>query len=908
MNMPLARASSYDYPESCSRVYLENILISLDYTGTNKLDDLVWKIKNLNIDFSPIKALKIIHPEWVESLSIDILIFSKIMFLENVQHYKNLGIIRYKFDSIIKTLYFLATNNILIINQNNYVNFLSFFLMHRIEKNKAAIKLIPLGFHTYSNSITNRDWDKTIKRYRLPTIGYENNFSDSFVNRSLSTAIDEISDGEIGFGDWKAGGTFNRLTLDFGKYYIHHCSELFDKHIGLATALRQTLTQAGEIASNAGLMVNKNNLRTYVMLVIGHFLAGKQIDELSSDTLEKYSRSWFEAIQISTIDIFKKNLYRHYKLQQLLTDECANKLAKSISFDIDHKDKIDWLKQIISIRWTQYYNKSDSALSMASNNELNCFFNIVGKEKFVQLINSLDTLIISTKVTTPLDLPTPEFFLKLGVIEKGSQSKFVNNFLRFIECAGAVKFAALTGWRESEYGFGISSIRCSINQDILDQYSNPIKYEINWVVPKTNGTTHLNREITHGAYSTALKLSALVESDKDLPCLYAFNKGMINPNVSREIIPRLISFLWSNFVTHYSAFHKIDLIDELNLLASKQNLNPIENIKLVALKKQYDDENWEVYDADINLREAKLRAKNEFNRVKFLIDADDRRGFIWKYKTGTLNSLHTLILDNFLSEETKKVIYNFQSKNDISPVFTRSIINEIIQDCLYPTPHSLRHMWAEAVYRRFDGDAGWMIRSNFKHISPSMWLAYIRDKDNRRRHDSIKRQVISSLLNNYIKKVGQGYAGPLDKLLRRLFNITHVTKPEDVASLVEQFALNEIENIKSTDWGFCLLMKRNKAYAKCAEQGDPQRHKASPALCLGCRNNLTQNGNVEGILLGISNDLNVIKEPSMPKNFFDESFKTVSNALKHLTKLNADREILVELQECLNSSSKRKII
>lgn len=902
MNMPLTRLSSLNYPESCSRDYLENILLSLDFRGTNKLDASVWKIKNLNIDFSPIKALKISHPEWVESLSIDILIFSKIMFLENVHSYKNLGIIRYKFDSIIKTLYFLAINNILIINQKNYVNFLSFFLMHRIEKNKAVIKLTPLSFHNYSISISNRDWDKTVKRYRLPSIGFENNFSDSFVNRSLKNAIEEIGDGEIGFGDWKAGGSFNRLTLDYGKYYIHHCSELFDKHIGLATALRQTLTQAGEIASNAGLLVNKNNLRTYVMLVIGHFLAGKKIDELSPDTLEKYSRSWFEAIQIITIDIFKKNLYRHYKLQQLLTDECVNRLANSVNFDLGNYDRNDWLRQIISIRWAHYAYKNNSAISRASTKEFNCFIHIVGKEKFVQLIDSLDALIISTEVSTPIELPTPEFFLKLGVIEKGSQSKFVNNFLRFIECAGAVKFAALTGWRESEYGFEISNIHCSINLDILDQYSNPIKYEVNWVVPKTNGSTHLNREITYGAYSTALKLSALVESDANLPCLYTFNRSMVNPNVSKEIIPRLISFLWSNFVTHYFAFHKVDLIDELNLLASKQDLSNVENIRLTALKKQYEEENWGVYEADINLREAKLRSKNEFDRVKFLIDQDNRRGFIWKYKIGTLNYLHTAILDNFLSEETKKVIFNFQSENDISPVFTRSIINEIIQDCLYPTPHSLRHMWAEAVYRRFDGDAGWMIRSNFKHITPSMWLAYIRDKDNRRRHDSIKRQVISSLLNNYIKKAGHGYAGPVDKLLRRLFNITHVVKPEDVATLVEQFAFNEIVDIKSTDWGFCLLMTRNTTNAKCAEQGVPQRHKASPALCLGCHNNLTQIGNIEGILLGISNDLNVIKEPNMPKAFFDESFKTVSNALTHLTKLNADHEILSEIQGCLEST------
>ena len=55
----------------------------------------------------------------------------------------------------------------------------------------------------------------------------------------------------------------------------------------------------------------------------------------------------------------------------------------------------------------------------------------------------------------------------------------------------------------------------------------------------------------------------------------------------------------------------------------------------------------------------------------------------------------------------------------------------LVADCYYPTPHAFRHMWAEAVYRRFDGDIGWMIRSQFKHITRYMWGDYIRDKENR---------------------------------------------------------------------------------------------------------------------------------------------------------------------------------
>ena len=209
MNMQLVKINSYDYPQSCSREYLESILISLDYLGKNNLDDLSWKINNLSINFSTIKSLKKSHPECVRSLSIDIVMFSKIMFLVNIQHLKSTVLIRYKFDSIVKTLYYLANNNVLKIDQNNYEKFISFFLMNRIEQNRIAIKLTPLCFKNYLCSINNRDWYKTLRMYKLPIIGFDANFSDSFVNRSLKNAIEEISDGDIGFGDWKAGGNFN---------------------------------------------------------------------------------------------------------------------------------------------------------------------------------------------------------------------------------------------------------------------------------------------------------------------------------------------------------------------------------------------------------------------------------------------------------------------------------------------------------------------------------------------------------------------------------------------------------------------------------------------------------------------------------------------------------------------------
>jgi hypothetical protein len=215
-------------------------------------------------------------------------------------------------------------------------------------------------------------------------------------------------------------------------------------------------------------------------------------------------------------------------------------------------------------------------------------------------------------------------------------------------------------------------------------------------------------------------------------------------------------------------------------------------------------------------------------------------------------------------------------------------------------------MWAESVYRRFDGDIGWMIRSNFKHISQNMWLSYIRNKDNRRQYDRVKRQVVSSLLSNYVRKNGIGYAGATDKLLRRLFLHTQTATIDKLDETVKRFCMSEVDDIKSSPWGYCILRKRSQIQAKCAEQGVPQRQNASTSLCLGCTNNLSQVGNIEGILLGISNDIKVIQNPKVPKAFSRISLQTVKNAYRQLKQLNVDNDSRNEIELALKIASESK--
>jgi len=485
----------------------------------------------------------------------------------------------------------------------------------------------------------------------------------------------------------------------------------------------------------------------------------------------------------------------------------------------------------------------------------------------------------------------------------------VYNYIRAVEYAGIVKFIALTGWRESEYGFSVSDINVQANLDLLDQYVHPIRVEINWIVPKTNGNTKLKREITRSAYRYATKLALLAGAKNDDGCLHSYRNIVGSKKNSTNFIREAVRGFWIHFVQHYTPFKQLALLDELRTLI-KENRAEANRERINVLSKRSHEENWERLYQDHQLREAYRRANDELDRVAFYVNSDSRKNYVWAYRNGTLDPEYTSLLDKYLSKETKEKINLLNSKEDYSAVFTVSVTNELLQDCLYPTPHAFRHMWGESVLRRFDGDVGWMIRSNFKHISQSMWLAYVRNKDNHRQYEQVKRKVISSLLKNYISKrsvdetgnvgeFGDDYAGAMNNLLRRLFRNTKTWTIEELENAVDNFALTEIEDIKSNPWGYCLLKKRHQGHAKCAEQGVPQRHNASPAFCLGCPNNLTQSGNLEGIILGISNDLLVLSNERIPNSFRRASFDTVKNALIHLKKLNADKDYIGEVEALL---------
>jgi hypothetical protein len=900
------------FPQQIDHDHFQGILTSINSSKSNALEDIEWEFVNVKVNFSVVESLKASYPFLDKDENVNPVWLAKVLFLSAMEGLNADRSIRIIFDSIVKTFFFMVDNNIHIIDKSRLQEYIIYGLMHGVDNNGVYARLEPISYQLFMRGITPIKWHFFIKEHSLPQVGFVGNFANVFI-KELKSAIESLSAGDLTYRDWKEGGSFNYLTLDYGKYYVEHCDDFFQKNINIAIALQYTINNAVSIARQAGYKVSERDVPRDITPCINHFLSGKQVCDLKEVYFSHRNQSWWHELKKCTFEFFQIMLGILSIVEKLTAEDFINELSSLNGIETPNDFQKQWLEVLVEAECDIRFDASPTQLIKLSKKEIECIKEVVGSEIDVdktRLLIQQEIDNCKARICNDTFLPTLDFYKENGIEEKGVTSTIVYNFLKSVENSGITSFVSLVGWRESEYGFSLNNISININRDLLDQYLYPTRYIVKWVVPKTNGKTELEREILRSAYRRAVKLSIFIGAANDDPCLYSFHGNKKDRTKSNNIIKSSIGSMWPHFVKNYIPFKQLALIEERECLINKEHRNCFDNDKLAELSTRYLNEGWEILEKNRLLTEAYQKAITEFERVKFFLNTDDRRGVVWDYKQGTIKPEHKILFDTYLSDEKKQAISDLQSKDQVNSEFTRIIISEIIADCLYPTPHAIRHMWAESVYRRFDGDVGWMIRSNFKHISQYMWLAYIRNKENSKLNQRVKKKVISSLLKNYIRKrerdnqgnvgeFGDDYAGAMSKMLSRLLRNTKTWSIDKLDEAIDHFALTEIEDIKSNPWGFCILKKRHQDKANCAELGIPQRQNASPAFCLSCQNNLTQSGNVDGILLGIANDIKVIGNPRVPDNFRRASYATVKNALIHLKKLKADNGIISTVQAAL---------
>jgi hypothetical protein len=860
-------------------------------SSNNDFDSNKWLFEDndgnvINIDFYDFEHMEKRYPKWSLVKKINWVLLSKQMWLSiasstSVKSYKP------RLDGIKLMWSMLAQHNLSSLTKAELPSLIEFLLTHSWRNGRTVKNRHIRSRANFTEVYRLEDWRLALSELEIHLIAY--NIKPSATHKKLKILIPEVTNSALTYSDWCKGGSFNKLTLDHGQHYVKHCFDFFEQQYPLALALARTYRAAPKIAEE----LNYNQIS--VSQILSLILQGNSIKEIER-RLPTWSAPIISNSHIKITRFFKAEYKSALSESSLLKDEKLESFITACGIQLSPPN-IDRMR-ILIWGWLQRKDHVETQRLLAGFQDEVSW--VVFKTQLKLFKDSYDGLNYS--------IPTESEYISLGLNPNRSKHSSISlprQLINIVAKAGLTNIVALTGWRKSEFGFNSSSIMRTLNKDKLDQYSFPFRYQIDWYVYKTNGKVRLLREVTFGTILLVERLQKLLDTTNDEPCLYSVNESKKKIHDSRSAVNYGVRGLWEHFVRHYQGFKLIDDWKAWKKLkeASKNReiLTEVEQNELERLLSKHSEDHWGNLSVDIHLLETWQKVRAEWPRIELFFHntSGDKKDWLIKYLEGNLLPAWTSLLDTYLSNETKEWLRSL-AKNDLKSLRVgRTVIDELIDNTIYPTPHSFRHMWAEAVYRRFDGDVGWLIRSQFKHISRTMWLAYIRDKDNRRGNQLVKSQVISSLVYNYLRRNGEGYAGQVNTRLRRLLRSTSVLSHSEQEELAEELAFVEIENIKANPWGYCLLMRRTRSKAKCAEMNEPIPHNASPDLCLGCIHNLMQTENVEWSLFHASSHLDALKNPAVPAIFKSSSYELVKNVTRHVRTLDADHEALHELDTVL---------
>ena len=682
-----------------------------------------------------------------------------------------------------------------------------------------------------------------------------NNIHEEDLNKAFNSAC--LAQMNMTLADYKKGGTFDFLTLDVGKHYIDYCADFFERNIVFAIALRSSLLELG-----------------------------MDTDEVGSKG--KWKALFNDGIEEGFKEIFCQSIVKNYNeivvKYHIFNLDRLNNVISELKLDETRFDSYEFVRALLYARFydTQLKKREDILAEYAASlNSDNAGFNVefTLQEFDKQCDEAVSNELIDLEKATKL---LSEYSEKFGTNTRVK----IGSYFKDVEAAGVTSLVAYTGWRASEYGFQESALKQVANKDILDAVYTPYRFYVKWISPKTNGETLLEREITLSSHILIKQIANLTESKDNGFALTSTTLGE-NTEIERKI-SEMVSRHWQIFPDKYKTFIEID---ELQLLSAKgSECNFIEASKRQELSEKYDLNNRIVKEI-IELRD-KLRKDNQVLSLvsrKYVVNGKALRfsETLNRYTNGTLDEASVEILESRLSIETLEYIKS--ASENLNKSNSKAIIDELLTGIFKATPHALRHVWAEAVLRRYKGDIGKFIRANFKHIDERFFMAYLRGKEARAIMQVAKRTTINHIVRYRIKSLTderRHFSGQFDRFINKAVVITNVHSPEEYEVLTNKVANDRVIDIKVNAWTTCILRKGTYANAMCSENGVPQRHKAAPRLCLGCINGDIEEGNYKGIVAYIKPDIEACRNPKLPMFIKRPHLVTVRLALKRIQELS----------------------
>jgi len=870
-------------------------LSQLPFEKEVALTDEVWRIQTqtqvVSLDFSLFSKN---HTRFAESVTVsydkqtfelDLPDVAKLLWLHGVKAKNaNYRTLQGVFNFIALVFSYVSSQKSNILDGTNISDFYGFCLTQNVTPMGITKRLSAPAFKSRFQPLTLLSLKHSLRQF-----GIEGILGQVTLKTNLK-ALDNACMSLLNMtrNEYKEGGSFNFLGLDIGKHYIDHCYNIFEAHAPFISALRQTVywwQQEGILHPDLQIKGKRKNTNVVANVLFGHTPDKSMVARCDRLSLDKCQLS---ELLIHTVF---RDFYTE-ALRKVVAFDFANMNRVVQALELPERyDTQEFVRSLIFVELFGEQSKPKQAI-IEEYRSVMTRANTPWSLSQVEIEGRLNEILDELAPSLPKTAKGMRQFFKKSVAAlpislknhaQGGMAYF-NKVSSLVEDAGVTCFAGLTGWRASEYGFPLTSIEITSNPDPIDNYYTPFRLHVRWKVPKTSGETLLDREITLGTYILAEQLAIMNNSGSNRPALYqTTNDNQIKE--SGKSISKAVPSAWTHFVNHYCLF--VD-IDRWEILKNNDKLNEKDAAEFQRLTT--------LYKFDSTNLKTLIRMKNELRqalpRTSLCLETGPQKSFgtqLSLYAQGKAPPDITKMFDSALSSNTMEEVKNGEVLLDTAAV--RFVRGEFLADAAYPTPHALRHIWAEAVLRRYRGDVGRFIRANFKHIDERFFMAYLRNKEMKAIHQVASRQVINSVVRQQISNLkddDRAYAGGFDRFLSKAVSITKVYTHEERMQLADKISQDRITAIKSNPWGTCLLRQGTNELAKCSVDGEPQRQNASPSLCLGCLNANISEGNFNGIVVYTKQDVLACRNPDLPWFIKEPHVRTVNLALKRVKELRGD--------------------
>lgn len=787
---------------------------------------------------------------------------------------------------------FLNTEQERMLTTENIESFHVSFLSQSVTDTRWVTRLSPPSYRaTYAY------FKFTTIRRNLYALGVEGIIDTNLTKRKIDKTLDYACQSILAISrvEYVDGGSFNALTLDLGQYYVDHLKRIYEKDF-LFTLVCQSAIQ--ELVSQEGFDGGSLRYKFIPQTIMGDFVPVQSNPAtFSRNNIDEFLRS----------ELFRQYQH-HFEQGQSLKESNIKAVVSALGLNL----RFDAIEVIRVLMLLQHY---PFPAHKNANDIWRDYLLSLGKTEIeTQKLNAYtadDVYATMETIVAKHRLTQDQFHLSLNqwakeLVCNNSDITFRELRVQLERVCHAMTslVVAYTGYRKSEFGFPLNAISVQPNFDILDSGHVPFRFILKWVVPKTGGSTKITREITSQCYQLAAQLDQLLFAPKGAPCLYVdYNKrisGRKTPHESDIYIALRVQANWPHFVHFYQPFVDVREFSRLSSVPTSL-LSQTEQSRLRHLSEKYDFNSARSQ----NLLAASKDTLEGLMRLECTAFIDSRsqerfkQSLIEFHETGSISDAqHRKIITTDLSEETQQWIRSEGCHFDLKAI--QDIRNELTSDVLYPTPHAFRHIWAESVLMRYQGDIGAVVQHQFCYLDSSFFMAYLRNKEAKNLMQAARMKVLNSIVDTLLcdtNKIGKEYVGGFSLFVKKAASLVEAVSDNEVRALRDRIA-GRVISIQPSRFATCVPREGAESRAKCAEMGEINPHNAKPSFCLGCTNAIITSGNIAGIWATI--------QPFVKECLNDDIMGFMVES--HLDTLHSANRRIKELAPFVKNSSMDKIL